>query len=218
MKKNLPKLNPAAPSFMAMFGGKEKARSREKGAKDEAPPASSGNDSDSRLSLSIRSRASISESHDSLSLDQSFSNTPSEPTYSTLKELSASASPDNVVRKILRQSSRFSLSSRLGGSKKATGPASTAGSDREHCPSFGGSDVADNMGGEDLLGKSFESVNSSPSTSIGPSKSKDGRMSGTAARWFSMGKKREKASLELERERSAETETATEEQPSSRID
>lgn len=219
MKKNLPKLNPAAPSFMAMFGGKEKGRSREKGAKDEALPASSGNESDSRLSLSIRSRASISESHDSLSLDQTYSNTPSEPTYSTLKELSASASPDNVVRKILRQSSKFSLSSRLGGSKKATGPGSTAGSDREHRPSFGGSDVADNMGGEDLLGKSFESVNSSPSTSIGTGKSpKDGRMSGTAARWFSMGKKREKASLELERERSVETEMPTEEQPPSRMD
>ncbi|ROW07848.1 hypothetical protein VMCG_03505 [Cytospora schulzeri] len=223
MKKNLPKLNPAAPSFMAMFGGKDKAKSREKGAKDEGPPASSGNDSaadpsDSRLSLSIRSRASISESHDSLSLDQSFSNTPSEPAYSTLKELSASASPDNVVRKILRQSSKFSLSSRLGGSKKATGPGSTTGSEREHRPSFGGSDVADNMGGEELLGKSFESVNSSPSTSIGPSKSKDGRMSGTAARWFSMGKKREKASLELERERSAETETPHEEQSSSRTE
>lgn len=225
MKKNLPKLNPAAPSFMAtFFSSKDKAKARERGAKDEAPPASSGNDSaadrsESRLSLSIRSRASISESHESLSLDHSFSNTPSEPAYSTLKELSASASPDNVVRKILRQSSRFSLSSRLGGSKKAGGPGSTAGSEREHRPSFCGSDVADNTGGEDLLGKSFESVTSSPSTSIGPSKSKDGsRMSGTAARWFSMGKKRERASLELERERSAETETPTEEQPSSRAE
>ncbi|KUI60503.1 hypothetical protein VP1G_07703 [Cytospora mali] len=221
MKKNLPKLNPAAPSFMAnIFSSKDKAKSREKDrARDDAPPTSSGNDSiadksDSRLSLSIRSRTSISESHDSLSLDYSFSNTPSDPTYS-LKELSASASPDNVVRKILRQSSKFSLSSRLGGSKKAPGPGSTTGSERERRPSFGGSDVADNVGGEDLLGKSFDSVNSSPS--IGPSKSKENRMSGTAARWFSMGKKKEKASLELERERSAETETPTEEQASTRI-
>lgn len=222
MKKSLPKLNPAAPSFMAnIFSSKDKARSRDKDrARDEGPPTSSGNDSvadrsDSRLSLSIRSRASITESHDSLSLDYSFSNTPSEPPYS-LKELSASASPDNVVRKILRQGSKFSLSSRLGGSKKATGPGSTTGSEREHRPSFGGSDVAESMGGEDLLGKSFDSINSSPS--IGASKSKDGRMSGTAARWFSMGKKKEKASLELERERSAETETPAEEQPSTRFE
>lgn len=219
MKKNLPKLNPAAPSFMANIFSKEKGRGRDRG-KDDGAPASSGNDSvagrsEPRLSLSIRSRASVSESHESLLLEKSFSNTTSEPSYS-LKELSASASPDNVVRKILRQSSKFSLSTRLGGSKKATGSGSTAGSEREHRPSFGGSDVAENIGGEDLLGKSFDSVNSSPS--IGPSKNKDGRMSGTAARWFSMGKKREKASLELERERSAETEMPTEEQPSRRTE
>ncbi|ROW14245.1 hypothetical protein VPNG_04234 [Cytospora leucostoma] len=221
MKKDLPKLNPAAPSFMANIFSKEKGRGRDRDrGKDVGAPASSGNDSvadrsEPRLSLSIRSRASVSESHESLSLENSFSNTTSEPSYS-LKELSASASPDNVVRKILRQSSKFSLSSRLGGSKKATGSGSTAGSEREHRPSFGGSDVAENIGGEDLLGKSFDSVNSSPS--IGPGKNKDGRMSGTAARWFSMGKKREKASLELEREKSAETEMPTEELPSTRTE
>jgi hypothetical protein len=127
----------------------------------------------------------------------------------SLKELSASAGPDNVVKKLFRKGS--AISSRLGGSRKATGPGSAAGSDREHRPSFGGSDVAENSwtgregAGEDLLGKSFDSLNSSPS--IGTSKSKGGR-------WFSMGKKKEKASLDIEREKSADAETPTaEEQP-----
>ncbi|KAL1882301.1 hypothetical protein Daus18300_000787 [Diaporthe australafricana] len=228
MKKSLKALNPTVPSFSpnfmgSIFSSKDKAKNKEK-AKDHArgtfedPPASSGNDSvaersDSRLSMSVRSRASISESHDSLSLDQSFSNTPSESPMS-LRELSASAGPDNVVRKLFRKGS--AISSRLGGSRKAgAGPGSTAGSDREHRPSFGGSDVAENNwsgkdgAGEDLLGKSFDSLNSSPS--IGTNKSKGGR-------WFSMGKKKEKASLEIERERSADAETPTvEEQPSMQL-
>ncbi|KKY30267.1 hypothetical protein UCDDA912_g09798 [Diaporthe ampelina] len=130
----------------------------------------------------------------------------------SLKELSASAGPDNVVRKLFRKGS--AISSRLGGSRKATGPGSAAGSEREHRPSFGGSDVAENSWagkdgtGEDLLGKSFDSINSSPS--IG-TKSKGGR-------WFSMGKKKEKASLEIERERSADAETPTaEEQPAMQL-
>jgi hypothetical protein len=225
-KKSLKALNPTVPSFSpnfmgSIFSSKDKAKSKEKTkeARDQArgafedPPASSGNDSfaersESRLSMSIRSRASISESHDSLPLDQSFSNTPSDPPMS-LRELSASAGPDNVVRKLFRKGS--AISSRLGGSRKAARPGSATGSEREHRPSFGGSDVADNSWTgkegtpEDLLGKSFDSLNSSPS--IGTGKSKGGR-------WFSKGKKKEKASLDIEREKSADAETPNvEEQP-----
>lgn len=229
MKKSLAKtLNPAAPGFNPFIGGIFKAKSDKDGGKDktkskdkekakgtseELPPQSAGHDSlaersDSRLSMSVQSRTSVCESHDSLSLDQSFSNTPSEPAnYNGVKE---TTSPDNVVRKLFRKgsSSKFSLSSRLS---KKTGPGSTTtvNSERERRSSFGGSD--DILGGtgpasfgEDLLGKSFESVNSSPS--IGTTKSKDGRMS---SRWFSMGKKKErgKESLEIERERAGSVDT-----------
>lgn len=227
-KKSLAKsLNPTAPGFSpfigGLFSGKEKAKSKEKekekarDANDEVPPSSSGNEpytgrSESRMSTSVQSRASVSESHDSFSLDQSFSNTPSEPANGH-KE---TQSPDNVVRKLFRKgsSSKFSLSSRLS---KKTGPGSTTtvNSEKERRSSFGGSDDVlfgngSNAAGEEMLGKSYDSVNSSPA--IGSTKSKDGKMSG---RWFSMGKKKERAreSLEAERERtrSIDTEATTEE-------
>lgn len=211
VKKSLAKaLNPAAPSFMGAFfkpkadkdGGKEKAKSKDKarGTSEDhqTPPASNesvAERSESRLSLSVQSRTSVCESHDSMSLDRSFSNTPSEP-------LKDPVSPDSVVRKLFRKgsSSKFSLSSRLGGSMKSKGgPSSTTTntSEREQRLSFGGSDdVLGNTaagGDESLLGKSFDSVNSSPS--IGATKAKSGR-------WFSMGKKKEKGkeSLDMERE------------------
>lgn len=231
-KKSLAKtLNPTAPGFSPFIGGifkgkessKEKAKSKEKekarSAVEDPPLPSSGNESlaersDSRLSMSVHSRASVSESHDSLSLDQSFSNTPSEPAnYNGLKE---TPSADNVVRKLFRKgsSSKFSLSSRLS---KKTGPGSTTtvNSEKERRSSFCGSDDVmsgngSNAAGDDLLGKSFESASSSPA--LGSTKSKDGKTSG---RWFSMGKKKEKAreSLEVEqdRTRSIDTETPTEE-------
>lgn len=217
-------LNPAAPSFMGNIfkskadkdSGKEKTKGKSKetkGNSEDQPPPSSGNESvgdrsESRQSMSVQSRASISESHESLSLDRCFSNTPSE---TVIKE---ATNPDNVVRKLFRKgsSSKFSLSSRLGGSKKA-GPGSTTTntSEREHRSSFGGSDDVlggngNNPAGEDLLGRSYDSVNSSPS--IGATKAKSGR-------WFSMSKKKEKGreSLDAERERlsSFDNDTAAEE-------
>lgn len=216
VKKSLAKaLNPAAPSFMGGIfkpksekdGGKDKAKSKEKGKVKGTPddhlpqPSENGSTaerSDSRLSLSVQSRTSVCESHDSLSLDQSFSNTPSEPAASI-----TTTSPDNVVRKLFRKgsSSKFSLSSRLGGSKKA-GPGSTTtnNSEREHRSSFGGSDdvlgtSVTSAAGEELFGKSFDSATSSPS--IGATKSKDGRMSG---RFLFMSKKKGKEGLEFERD------------------
>lgn len=219
VKKSLAKaLNPAAPSFMGGIfkpksdkdGSKDKAKSKEKGkakgSPEEQPPQSSGNDSnaeqsESRLSMSVQSRTSVCESHDSLSLDQSFSNTPSDLAASI-----TTTSPDNVVRKLFRKgsSSKFSLSSRLGGSKKAgPGSTTTSNSEREHRSSFGGSDVdilgGTNLplaGGEDLLGKSFDSTTSSPSGVA--TKTKDGRMSGRFL--FSMGKKKGRESLEHEQD------------------
>lgn len=231
-KKALAKtLNPNAPGFSPFIGNifnknkegsKEKAKSKEKekakGTSEDSTVHASGHESpaerpDSRLS-SAQSRASVSESYDSLSLDQSFSNTPSEPANHTgLKE---TPSPDNVVRKLFRKgsSSKFSLSSRLS---KKTGPGSTTtvNSEKERRSSFCDSDDVGSGNGstaavDDVLGKSFDSTNSSPA--IGSTKSKDGKMSG---RWFSMGKKKERTreSLEVERERnhSIDTEATTEE-------
>lgn len=206
-QKDLAKtLNPAAPSFMGNIFKPKASRSSGKGRKSKEGDVSNdvedgeGNEdgaerSESRHSMSVQSRTSVCDSHDgSLPLGPSFSNTPSEAAGNSIN----TTSPDNVVRKLFSKSSsgKFSLLSRSGGSKK-TGPGSTTtnNSEREHRSSFGGSD--DVLGGtnlndvrEDLLGKSFDSVNSSPS--IGAPK-------GKGARWFSMGKKKEKGNLEMER-------------------
>lgn len=205
-------LNPAAPTFMGSIFKPKASRTSTKGkkTKDEGNKEAEmsvehGQDdsverSESRQSTSVQSRTSISESHDgSLALGPSFSNTPSDaPTANSIN----ATSPDNVVRKLFSKNSsgKFSLLSRSGnGSKKGAG--STANSERERRSSFGGSDDVPGTPGtpsnditrsDDLLGKSFDSVNSSPS--IGASKAK-------GARWFSMGKKKDrgKESLEIER-------------------
>lgn len=217
-QKDLAKsLNPAAPSFMGSIFKPKASRSSGKGRKSKEGEASNDVEdgegiedaverSESRQSMSVQSRTSVCDSHDgSLPLGPSFSNTPSEATGNSIN----TTSPDNVVRKLFSKNSsgKFSLLSRSGGSKKA-GPGSTTtnNSEREHRSSFGGSD--DILGGnnlndvrEDLLSKSFDSVNSSPS--IGTTK-------GKGARWFSMGKKKDKGKEGLDIERAgADAETIT---------
>lgn len=203
-------LNPAAPSFKGFFkqkadkdGTKDKAKSKDKarakGISEDQPPQSWGNEStversESRLSVSGQSRASVCESHDSLTLDQTNSNTPSDVAASIT---TSSPSDNKVIRKLFRKNSnKFSLTNRISGGSKKAGPGSTTtnNSERDHRSSFGGSDdlVAGggsaNPMGEDILGKSLDSANSSPS--IGATKSKDGRMPGRFL--FSMSKKKEK--------------------------
>ncbi|KAK9771027.1 putative Fibronectin type-III domain-containing protein [Seiridium cardinale] len=225
------RLNPAAPSFMFSFRskdresnqGKEKDKSKVKpkdkaGLKEKRPresltsasettdtPSMDESPSDYRKSRDAFSvdTPSISESRESLSLDQSFSNTPSEPAVGLgVKE------PESGFRKLLRKgsSSKFSLSSIRGVAGKK-GPGSVANSDKnQDRTSFDidehGEDSGSNAAGPTLLGRSYDSANSSPS--LGPLNSgrpgtKEGRVG-----WgrFSMKKKsgRERESIEVDRD------------------
>lgn len=225
------RLNPNAPTFMAnIFGpkdkelesvkekdkgkGKDKEKSKDKNReKDrskattpsfEYPPALDDSPSDSRVSrdtFSLHTQPSVSESHESLSLERTFSNTPSDnPSAggpSSLKD------QESAMRKLFRKGSsgKFSLS-RLG--KEASlfkkGPGSTTNSEKNISVSGERSSIGDMDEYEDAthLGRSYDSVASSPS--LGPSKSKEskeGRMSQWSSR-FSM-KKKAKESLDLDR-------------------
>ncbi|CAM1504314.1 Fc.00g019050.m01.CDS01 [Cosmosporella sp. VM-42] len=165
--------------------------------------------SDSRVSrdtFSVHTQTSVSESHESLNLlDTTASNSTSDMNAPSHKDA------ENVVKKLFRKgsSSKFSLSSRLGkdSSLFKKGPGSATYSDKnmsaEHRSSIGDFDDL----GEDVsqLGRSYDSVTSSPS--LGPSSSrgkepKEGRMSN----WrFSIKKKgkeahaKEKESLDIDR-------------------
>ncbi|KAH6692633.1 hypothetical protein F5X68DRAFT_201282 [Plectosphaerella plurivora] len=222
------RLNPNAPTFMAnIFGpkdlddgkekekskGKEKSRDKDRSKATtpslEYPPALDESPSDSRMSrdtFSLHTQPSVSESHESLSLERTFSNTPSDnPSAgapSSLKE------QESAMRKLFRKGSsgKFSFSSRLGkeSSLFKKGPGSTTNSEKNISVSGERSGERSSIGDmeeyEDAahLGRSYDSVTSSPS--LGPSKSKEskeGRMSQWSSR-FSM-KKKAKESLELDR-------------------
>ncbi|KAH8905999.1 hypothetical protein BR93DRAFT_928588 [Coniochaeta sp. PMI_546] len=206
---------------------KDKSKDKHKGADTPvATPSESESPSDRRQSrdtrdtLSVHTQASVNESHDSLSLslDQSVSNistTPSEPAG-----LGTSLKDENVVRKLFRKSSssKFSLPGRLGvkdGSslfKKGTG--SSVNSDKGERSSMGDGEDIPNVFDEHglLLGKSYDSVTSSPS--LGPTLSnKTSRDSKTGtARWLSFSKKpkKEKESLDLERDKERVVESQSE--------
>ena len=202
---------------------KDKSKDKEKNKEKEKASASgayhsgdqgshlAGDDdspSDSRKSrdtFSVHTQTSVSESRESLNLDNTWSNTPSEPSMglsSSLKE------QDNVVKKLFRKgsSSRFNLSSRLGKDSGLfkKGPGSSTNSDKNFSADRSSIGDLDDLGDEALLGRSLDSVTSSPS--LGPAKSRDrdnkeSRMNG----WrFSMKKKGKdaKESLELDRKTS----------------
>lgn len=246
--KQQPKhLNPNAPAFIGSLfkssksdkdGGKEKPKSKDKEkSKDKTKDKSKNKDpastpdtsidmdspSDSRMSrdgFSIHTQTSVSESRDSLSLDMSFSNTPSE---STSAGLASSVKDEGVVRKLFRKSSssKFSLPGRLGGKDSSLfkkGPSSTASaSDRVASlerSSF--EDVnGDEGGGSLLMGRSYDSVGSNspglgPAISAGGKSVKEGSVSGgslsktSGTRWLSGFSKKgrgakEKESLDLDR-------------------
>ncbi|KAI0126600.1 hypothetical protein BJ170DRAFT_596186 [Xylariales sp. AK1849] len=187
---------------------KDKAVSKERNPQESLTSASEATDtpsmdespSDSRKSRDAFSvdTPSVSESRESLSLDRSFSNTPSEPTVGLgLKE------PESGFKKLLRKgsSSKFSLSSIRG--KK--GPSSVANSDKNQSldrTSFDidehGEDSGSNAGGP-TFGRNYDSVNSSPS--LGPTSS--GRPNNNKVGWagrFSMKKKsgKERESVEVD--------------------
>lgn len=239
--KSFPRMNPTVPAFMpSLFqrktdkdkdGSKEKekgkGKEKTKDKKDKskgvetpvAPPSESESPSDSRISrdtFSVHTQVSVSESHESLMLDQPLSNTPSEPVSATL---SSSLKDENVVRKLFRKgsSSKFGLPGRLGvkdgSSLFKKGPSSNAGTSDTHAgrSSMGDSEEITMFDDSNslLLGRSYESITSSPS--LGPTlTNKTSRESKSGTRWLSfskIGRSKEKESLDLEREKVAESET-----------
>jgi hypothetical protein len=246
----LGRLNPNAPAFniASFFKSKpEKEKEKEKDGKDkskaekkdkakakdpkekseslqapsfdlESPPESRK----SRDGFSVHTQTSISESRDSLSLDMSFSNTPSEPTSAGL---SSSFKEDNVVRKLFRKgsSSKFSIAGRLSGkesglfkkgpSSTASGGASEKGTSMERSSIGDFEDIADEALSTSFLGRSYDSMASSPGLAPSVSgKSKEGK-----SRWLSnFGKKgkKEKESLDLDRAQFSELDGLAEESQS----
>ncbi|KAK7430272.1 hypothetical protein QQZ08_003247 [Neonectria magnoliae] len=174
----------------------------------ELPSSLDDSPSDSRISRdghSVHTLISVSESHESLNLDTTASNSTTDMTPSSYKD------PENVVKKLFRKgsSSKFSLSSRLGKDSGLfkKGPGSATYSEKnlsaEHRSSIG--DIDDL--GEDIsqLGRSYDSMASSPSLGATSSRSKDTK-EGRMGTWrFSMKKKgkdasaKEKESLDMDR-------------------
>jgi hypothetical protein len=203
---------------------KAKDKDKEKNKTTEAPvtsPSENESPADSRISrdtYSVHTQISVSESHESLMLDQSLSNTPSEPTSTTL---SSSLKDENVVRKLFRKgsSSKFSLPGRLGvkdgSSLFKKGPSSAAGASATSDTlgarsSMEDMTIFDDNGGL-ALGRSYESITSSPS--LGPSlTNKSSRDSKSGTRWLSFSKKgrKEKESLDLDRDKLVESEAGDE--------
>ena len=191
------------------------------------PPFEMESPSESRRShdgVSMHTQTSVSESRDSLSLDQSFSNTPSEPTSGGL---SSSFKDDNVVRKLFRKgsSSKFSLAGRLGGkesglfkkapSSTASGGASDKRASMERSSIGDFEDIADEALNPSFLGRSYDSITSSPS--LAPTLSGKSKENKAPVRWLSnFGKKgkKEKESLELDRAQSSELDGLAEESSS----
>lgn len=205
---------------------KEKPKSKEPASTPEtsqAPSIELESPSESRKSrdgISVHTLASVSESRDSLSLDQSFSNTPSEPTSAGLP---GSFKEDNVVRKLFRKSSssKFSFAGRLGGkesglfkkgpSSTTSGGASDKGTSIERTSIGDFDDIADEIPNPGFLGRSYDSVTSSPS--LGPTSNAKNKENKATVRWLSNFKKgkKEKESLELDRSQFSELDGLSEE-------
>lgn len=201
-------LNPNAPTFMGNLFRKDRAKSRDATPSLELRTNTEDSPSESRISRDTQSihtqtSISVSESHESLTLDGSLSNAPSD-----LNSLSGSLSkdPENKVKKLFRKSSssKFSLSSRLGKDSGLfkKGPGSTANSEKnmsaDQRSSIG--DV-DDVGEEVQFGRSYDSMTSSPA--LGSKASKDGSQSRIGSWRFSKKKKGKsvppKESLEVDR-------------------
>ncbi|KAH9906361.1 hypothetical protein F4778DRAFT_644350 [Xylariomycetidae sp. FL2044] len=222
------RLNPAAPSFMGGFfrpkdresdkeikdqkdrskgKGKEKESSKEKRPRNSlasvsevTAPSVDESPADSRKSRDAFSvdTPSVTESRESLSLDMSHSNTPSEPAAG----LGIKEQGESGFRKLLRKgsSSKFSFSSVRGlGGKK--GPSSVTTSEKNAFADRTSFDDFAEDGGATALGRSYDSLHSSPSMGPMSGKSTKDKPVSWGAR-FTMKKKsgKEKESLELDRE------------------
>jgi len=222
-RQNTPKLNPTATPFMAQISrvftskgekekkdkGKEKEKERERAIDsppDERPSTSLSLSSIGRMSRdtpSIHTQNSISESHESLRMERSTSNTPSEQ---ATPSASGKEKEQSSLSKLMRKGSSKAISlasmrrkeSGLFGSRKVTGSASN--SDRN----FSGDRDSMDEFNEDMLGKSVDSMTSSPQIGSGTTelKTKDSRESRRSMNWgrfpkFGTGKKgRESAEIE----------------------
>ncbi|KAL7962034.1 hypothetical protein V8C34DRAFT_301744 [Trichoderma compactum] len=207
------RLNPTAPTFMGnFFRGADKSKSKDK-SKDKAKDTEFPHGLDdfpseasmSRDTNSIHTQGSVAESHESLMLGSTLSNTPSDLNSNAD---SAAKDQDNVVMKLFRKgsSSKFGLSTRLGKDSGLfkKGPGSATNSDRnmsvDHRSSVG--DIDDLGEDTSQLGRSFDSLASSPS--LGPSKSRESKESRMSGWRFSMKKKgkdtvKEKESVEFDK-------------------
>ncbi|RCI12982.1 hypothetical protein L249_0265, partial [Ophiocordyceps polyrhachis-furcata BCC 54312] len=175
------RLNPAAPTFMGQIFRKDKDRSREKGKEDKGKGKEvvTGDLAPGLGNWPSDSRASV-HTQGSLESLQHYSTTdlPS-PSASSLKD------PEKAVRKLFRKgsSSKFGLSTRLGKESSLFKKGSAVNAASEQGSGMGDTDDA----GDDnsVLGRSYDSVASSPS--LGPTKSRESRESGRMSSWrFSM--------------------------------
>lgn len=197
------RLNPNAPTFMGNFFRKDRSKSRDVAPSLELPPTDDS-PSESRISrdthsIHTQTSVSVSESHESLMLDGSTSNAPSD-----MNSLSGSLPKDaeNKVKKLFRKgsSSKFSLSSRLGKDSGLfkKGPGSTTNSDKnmsaDQRSSIG--DI-DDYGEDFAYGRSYDSMSNAPT--LGPKASRDGRESRIGSWRFSKKKKAAKESTEAEK-------------------
>lgn len=158
-----PKLNPAAPSFMTLFGAKKAAKGEklgnkgtdkskdkenEKGGFDDTESIEESSPPNPRLSRdaqSITTAASAADSHDSF--DRSTSGTPSEV-------LTPSGPKETLMQKITRKSSSSKFNVPWGKERglfsKRVGEPSTPG------------EIDEDASSEGQLGKSVESTGSTP--------------------------------------------------------
>jgi hypothetical protein len=222
-------LNPAAPTFRtpSFFSRRDRDASPDRGSKGkekrgkskegrskgmealtptiEVPPNPDDSPTSPRMSRdahSVHTQNSVSESHESLDLGMTASNSTTDNNTASHKDADSS-----VVKKLFRKgsSSKFStLSSRL--SKDSVlfkkGPGSSTFSEKnmsaEHRSSIGDADDLE----EDMaqLGRSYDSMASSPSIGQGSFRSKDAPKEGRMGTWrFSMKKKnKEPAAKEKE--------------------
>lgn len=221
-------LNPAAPTFRtpSFFSRRDRDASPDRGLKGrekrgkskegrmkglealtptiEVPPNLDDSPTSPRMSRdahSVHTQNSVSESHESLDLGMTASNSTTDNNTASHKDADSS-----VVKKLFRKgsSSKFStLSSRL--SKDSVlfkkGPGSSTFSEKnmsEHRSSIGDADDLE----EDMaqLGRSYDSMASSPSIGQGSFRSKDAPKEGRMGTWrFSMKKKnKEPAAKEKE--------------------
>lgn len=225
-KSATPKLNPAAPTFKAMFSrasktDKDKLEKSEKFrgkrgtestdelhgpfSAEDMSPTESRKSRDTRDTRSIHTSASVTESHESLVLDRTLSNTASDPSGKDGKE--------NSFQKLLRKgsSSKFSIGSfsrskesSLFGGKKGSAPSSDRNASGDRSSSFGDMEES----GEDGNVRIIDSVTSSPQIGGTPT-GRDGRMSVNWGRFpFKKGKggRSSMEAGEREKERASETE------------